>query len=306
MRALVTGGAGFIGSNLVDALVARGDDVHVLDDLSTGRRENVASEALLHEVDLRDAAAVEAVMTDSTPEVVFHLGAQIDVRVSVADPALDSAINVGGTVNVLEAARRAGVARVVNSSTGGGVYGGSGRGAAPPGEVPAAMSPYGQGKYAAEGYCGLYRRLYGMSTVSLRYANIYGPRQDPHGEGGVVAIFCGKLLEGGVPRVFGDGSQTRDYTYVGDVVAANLAAAAADVTGAYNVGTGVETTVLELIVALQGLGDGRPFAPEFMPERTGEVHRSCVDPSAAGAALGWRAEVALADGLERTLAPLRG
>jgi UDP-glucose 4-epimerase len=305
MRALVTGGAGFIGSNLVDALVARGDHVHVLDDLSTGRRENVAPEATLHEVDLRDAARVAAVIGAASADVVFHLGAQIDVRVSVADPALDAAINVGGTVNVLEGARKAGVRRIVNSSTGGAIYGDADRVPTPEDQVPAAMSPYGQGKFAAEGYCGLYRRLYGMSVVSLRYANIYGPRQDPHGEGGVVAIFCGRLLEGGVPTVFGDGLQTRDYTYVGDVVAANLAAASADVTGAYNVGTGVETTVLDLIAALREQGDGRPFEAEHLPERTGEVHRSCVDPSLARDVLGWKAEVALAEGLERTLAPLR-
>src|SRR3954447_2467910 len=188
MRALVTGGAGFIGSHVVDALLARGDDVHVLDDLSTGRRENVAPAAVLHEVDLRDGGRVAAGVGAAAPSVIFHLAAQIDVRVSVADPALDASINVGGTVNVLEAARRAGVARVVNSSTGGAIYGDSARVPTPEDEVPAAMSPYGQGKYAAEGYCGLYRRLYAMSTVSLRYANIYGPRQDPHGEGGVVAI----------------------------------------------------------------------------------------------------------------------
>jgi UDP-glucose 4-epimerase len=306
MRALVTGGAGFIGSNLVDALLARGDEVHILDDLSTGRRENVSSDAVLHEVDLRDATRVGAVLSSSTADVVFHLGAQIDVRVSVADPALDAAINVGGTVNVLEAARRAGVARVVNSSTGGAIYGDADRVPTPEDQVPAAMSPYGQGKYAAEGYCGLYQRLYGLSTVSLRYANVYGPRQDPHGEGGVVAIFCGKLLEGGVPRVFGDGLQTRDYTYVGDVVAANLAAAESSVEGAYNVGTGVETTVLDLIAALRPLGGDGPFEAEHLPERTGEVHRSCIDPSRARDALGWEAQVALAEGLERTLAPLRG
>jgi UDP-glucose 4-epimerase len=305
MRALVTGGAGFIGSNLVDALVARGDDVHVLDDLSTGKRENVAAGVPLHEVDLRDADRVSAVVGAVAPEAIFHLAAQIDVRASVADPARDCAINVGGTVNLLEAARRAGVARVVNSSTGGAIYGDADRVPTPEDQVPAAMSPYGQGKYAAEGYCGLYRRLYGMSVVSLRYANIYGPRQDPHGEGGVVAIFCGLLLEGGTPTVFGDGQQTRDYTYVGDVVAANLAAGASDVDGAYNVGTGVETSVLELIAALRALGGGRAFEAEYLPERTGEVHRSCVDPSKARDTLGWEAQVALADGLERTLATLR-
>jgi UDP-glucose 4-epimerase len=168
------------------------------------------------------------------------------------------------------------------------------------------MSPYGQGKHAAEGYCGLYRRLHGLSTVSLRYSNVYGPRQDPHGEGGVVAIFCGNRLEGGRPRVFGDGLQTRDYLYVGDVVAANLLAADSAWTGACNVGTGTETTVLELAAALAELDGGGAFAPVHVPERAGEVHRSAVDPALAREVLGWQARVGLAEGLRLTLATLRG
>jgi UDP-glucose 4-epimerase len=303
MKAFVTGGAGFIGSNLVDALVHRGDTVEVLDDLSSGKRENVApSGAVLHEADLRDGEQVAALVEAFAPDVIFHLGAQIDVRRAVADPRLDSDINVGGTISVLEAARRAGVARVVNSSTGGAIYGDAS--AIPTAEdfAPAPMAPYGQSKHAAEGYCGLYHRLHGVSTVSLRYANVYGPRQDPHGEGGVVAIFCGKLLEGGTPLAFGDGTQTRDYVYVGDVVAANLAAADSDWVGACNIGTGTETSVIALADALRELGDGNPFRVEYAPARPGEVVRSAVDPSLAGDVLGWRAEVPLDEGLRRTLA----
>src|SRR3954452_1825602 len=305
MKAFVTGGAGFIGSNLVDALLERGDSVEILDDLSTGRRGNLegalAAGAVLHEADLRDGERVAELVAAAAPEAIFHLGAQIDVRRAVADPRLDADINVGGTINVLEAARRAGVRRVVNSSTGGAIYGDAA--SIPTGEdyPPAPMAPYGQSKHAAEGYCGLYNRLHGVSAVSLRYANVYGARQDPHGEGGVVAIFCGKLIEGGAPVAFGDGMQTRDYVFVGDVVAANLAAATSDWVGSCNVGTGTETTVIALAEALRGLGDGQPFALEHAPERPGEVVRSAVDPGLAREVLGWEAQVSLGEGLRRTL-----
>ncbi len=304
MRALVTGGAGFIGSNLVDALVARGDEVEVIDDLSTGKSANLAAGVALHEIDLRDAERVAAVVAAARAGVIFHLGAQIDVRRAVSDPSADARINVEGTINVLEAARAAGVPRVVNSSTGGAIYGATDRVPTDESTVPAPMAPYGQSKYAAEGYCALYTRLHGLSTISLRYANVYGPRQDPHGEGGVVAIFCGKLLQGGRPKVFGDGGQTRDYVYVGDVAAANLAAAQAGETDPCNVGTGVETSVLELAEILRELGGGRPFEPEFAPARLGEIERSAVDPARARERLGWEPRVGLAEGLRLTLETL--
>ena len=309
MKAFVTGGAGFIGSNLVDALIARGDTVEVLDDLSTGKASNLegalAAGAVLHEADLRDGERLAELVAAAAPDVVFHLAAQIDVRRAVADPAFDAQVNVGGTINVLEAARRAGVPRVVNSSTGGAIYGDAGTIPTPEDHLAAPMAPYGQSKLAAEGYLGLYARLHGLSSVSLRYANVYGPRQDPHGEGGVVAIFCGKLAEGGTPVAFGDGRQTRDFIYVGDVVSANLAAAATDWAGSCNVGTGTETSVIELADALRALGNGTPFELSYAPARTGEIERSAVDPALAREALGWRAEVDLADGLERTLAGVR-
>jgi UDP-glucose 4-epimerase len=310
MKALVTGGAGFIGSNLVDALLVRGAGVDVVDDLSTGRRANLdealSRGAVLHEADIRDAEGLAAIVAASAPNVVFHLAAQIDVRVSVADPALDASINVGGTINVLEAARLANVPRVVFSSTGGAIYGEAPDVPTAEGATPAPMAAYGQGKWAAEGYVSLYGRLHGLSAASLRYANVYGPRQDPHGEGGVVAIFCGKLLEGGQPVAFGDGLQTRDYVYVGDVVSANLAAATSTWEGAVNIGTGTETTVLELAQILEGLrGDG-PFVPDRAPPRAGEVQRSAVDPALAREALGWEPRVELTDGLRRTLASLGG
>lgn len=310
MRCLVTGGAGFIGSNLVDALLARGDDVIVLDDLSTGRRENledaIAAGATLVEQDIRDGGAVAATVREAKPEAVFHLAAQIDVRKSVADPAFDASINVGGTANVLEGARAAGVQRVVFSSTGGAIYGEGDGQRLPLGEdAPIApMSAYGQSKFAGEGYLALYERLHGLSSVALRLGNVYGPRQDPLGEAGVIAIFCGKLQAGEPATVFGDGTQTRDYIYVGDVVAAMLSAAAATASGPINIGTGVETDVLELARQLGGLSEADGFEPEFAPPRTGEVQRISIDPARAGRDLDWKPKMGLERGLQLTLESL--
>jgi len=307
MKALVTGGGGFIGSNLSDALLARGDEVVVVDDLSTGRRENLdgalAEGAKLVEADIRDRAALEQLAAAEKPEVIFHLAAQIDVRKSIADPAFDASINVGGTANVLEAARAAGSRRIVFSSTGGAIYGeGDGQELPLAEDAPLAPeAPYGQSKLAGEGYLSLYERLYGLSTIPLRLGNVYGPRQDPLGEAGVIAIFCGKLRQGERPTVFGDGKQTRDYIYVGDVVAAMLAAAEAETTGAVNIGTGIETDVLELVSALGELGGSESFEPELAPPRTGEVQRISIDPARAASELGWRAKMSLSDGLRVTL-----
>jgi UDP-glucose 4-epimerase len=307
MRTLVTGGAGFIGSNLVDALIERGDEVTVVDDLSTGRRENLeealAAGAELVEGDIRDADAIATLADERKPEVVFHLAAQIDVRKSVADPAFDASINVGGTANVLEGARVAETRRIVFSSTGGAIYG-EGKGQALPLAEDAPLAPeapYGQSKFAGEGYLALYERLYGLSGVSLRLGNVYGPRQDPLGEAGVVAIFCGRLRAGERPTVFGDGRQTRDYIYVSDVVAAMLAAAGSEASGPINVGTGRETDVLELVRQLGELGGAEDFEPEFAPARTGEVQRISIDPARAERELGWRAEIELGQGLRLTL-----
>lgn len=307
MKALVTGGAGFIGSNLVDALLGRGDEVIVVDDLSTGRRENLdgalANGATLVEADIRDREALEELAGRERPEAIFHLAAQIDVRKSIADPAFDASINVGGTANVLEAARVAESRRFVFISTGGAIYGeGDGQQLPLSEDAPLAPeAPYGQSKYAGEGYLGLYERLYGLSTVALRLGNVYGPRQDPLGEAGVIAIFCGKLRGGERPTVFGDGKQTRDYIYVGDVVSAALAAAESEATGPINVGTGIETDVLELAHQLSELGGVDSFEPEFAPPRTGEVQRISIDPGRAKRELDWKAETGLEAGLRLTL-----
>jgi len=311
VKSLVTGGAGFIGSNLVDALVDRGDQVVVLDNLSTGRQTNIepaiSRGAKMVVEDIRDTKLVGSLLASETPDVVYHLAAQIDVRVSAAKPSFDAEINVLGTINMLEAAHDAGAKRFVFASTGGAIYGET-KVLPTPEDTPInSEAPYGQAKFAAEGYCGLWNRLHGLSTMSLRFGNVYGPRQDPLGEAGVVAIFCGKLYEGGTPTVFGDGRQTRDYVYVGDVVRAMMAAGESDVVGSFNVGRGEETSVLDLVEHLgrlgreRGLLNGNGFEAEFAPPRPGEVQRSCLDPSRTREVLGFKAEVDMEDGLRRTL-----
>ena len=312
MRALVTGGAGFIGSNLVDALVARGDEVAIVDDLSSGRRENLsgalAAGAQLHEGDIRDASFLGEVFGAARPEVVFHMAAQIDVRKSIEDPAFDAGVNVVGTVNVLEAARAAGAGKLVNTSTGGAIYGETDVMPTPETVTPLPMAAYGQSKQCAELYCAWFTRLHGLPTVTLRYGNVYGPRQDPAGEAGVIAIFAGRLLDGARPLIFGDGLATRDYTFVGDIVAANLAAAGnAGASGSYNVGTGVESSVLEVVAALRDAAgvEAAAFEPEHAQARLGELQRSSLDVSRARDELGFTAGTTLVQGMQATLEHLR-
>jgi len=293
---LVTGGAGFIGSNLADAVVADGRACHVVDDLSNGQAIRVPGEAELHETDIRDAAALAAIAAAAQPSTIFHLAAQADVRRAVEEPGYDADVNIIGTLNVLEAARAVN-ARVVFASTGGAAYGEyEGLPVPTPETAPTRpLSHYGMSKLAAEGYLGLYGRLYGLATTILRFSNVYGPRQDPHGEAGVVAIFVGRVLDGTPPRVYGDGRQTRDYVYVGDVVRAFLAAETGPAGETVNIGTGVESSVLDIIDALGWDGE-----IEFAPHRAGELDRSCLDPSKAERVLGWRSEVGLAEGLALT------
>jgi UDP-glucose 4-epimerase len=294
MRALVTGGAGFVGSNLVDALVARGDEVHILDSLVTGSRANVSDRAVFHEGDIRTDAA-EA-FAEARPEVCFHLAAQADVGTSVERPDHDADVNVIGTVRVLEAARDHGT-QVIFSSTGGAIYGecdGPAREDAP----RRPLSPYGISKLAGEEYLAGWNRLRGTNHVALRFANVFGPRQLPKLEGGVVAIFLDRIASGEPAVIFGDGEQTRDFVFVGDVVAGVLAAQG-QAGGVFNIGTGIETSVNQLHAACaQAAGtDGRPT---YAPARPGDVLRSVVDPSRAAEQLGWRARVSLAEGLRET------
>jgi UDP-glucose 4-epimerase len=301
MRILVTGGAGFIGSNTVDALVdANAGEVAVLDNLSSGKRHQVNAKARLHEVDLRDSAAVEQVVAAERPEVIYHLAAQMDVRRSVADPAFDAQVNLVGFLNLMEAARRHGLRRVIFASTGGAIYGEQEAFPCDEDHPCRPVSPYGIAKFATEKYLFFYRQQYGIDYLALRYANVYGPRQDPHGEAGVVAIFYARILDGRRCTIFGDGKQTRDYTFVGDVARANLRALTASASGiALNIGTGHETSVNSLYEALAGVaGEARP--PEYDAARPGEQIRSVISAARAGEILGWKPEFDLAAGLERT------
>lgn len=305
-RALVSGGAGFIGSHVADRLLAEGYQVEILDNLSSGRRENLPKGAVFHQMDIgsEDAARI---VREGRFDVLCHLAAQIDVRKSVTDPVADARINVLGSLNLLEAVRSGGHAtRVVFSSTGGAIYGDF---------VPIPSledmpkdpeSPYGIAKFSVELYLAYYARVHRLDTVSLRYSNVYGPRQDPHGEAGVVAIFCNRMLKGEPLTVFGDGLQTRDYVFAGDVARANVAAATVPLPAprqvdvrAFNIGTGRETSVLELAATLQRAA-GSSVPVHHTPARAGELPRSTVSIEKAMESLGWRPEVNLEDGLRMT------
>ena len=299
MRSIVTGGAGFIGSHVVDALVARGDEVAVIDSLVHGKEENVSG-AELHVRDIREP--LDDIFDAVRPEAVFHLAAQADVRVSVEHPVEDAEVNVLGTVRILEAARRHG-ARVVFSSTGGAIYGESVEPARE--DSPCEpLSPYGTAKLAGEEYIRSFNRLYGTRHIALRYGNVYGPRQDPHGEAGVVAIFLGALARGEQAKIFGDGLQTRDYVYVGDVARATTSTLGQD-SGVFNVGTGRETSVVELYELCAKVA-GSDTPAEHAPARLGELQRSFLDPERAAHELGFSAMVDLEDGLRATWDWIRG
>ncbi len=306
MRILVTGGAGFIGSNTVDGLVrAGGHEISVLDSLATGKREQVNPAARFHHVDLRDADAVKRVIEAEKPEVIFHLAAQMDVRRSVADPVYDAQVNLVGFLNMMEAARRNGVRRIIFSSTGGAIYGEQEAFPCDESHPARPVSPYGVAKLSTESYLFFYKAEYEIDYVALRYANVYGPRQDPHGEAGVVAIFCGRLLAGSPCTIYGDGEQTRDYTFVGDVVRANLAALRSDAGGPINVGTAVETSVNDLYAMLAEAA-GVKTPPQYAPARPGEQRRSVISPARAEKLLGWKPEVTLRDGIGETLRFFKG
>jgi UDP-glucose 4-epimerase len=300
VRSIVTGGAGFIGSHVVDALIARGDEVAVIDSLVHGKEENVASGAELLVRDIREP--LDDIFDAVRPKAVYHLAAQADVRVSVEHPVEDAEVNVLGTVRILEAARRHG-AQVVFSSTGGAIYGEC---VEPAGEDSPCepLSPYGTAKLAGEEYVRSFNRLYGTRHIALRYGNVYGPRQDPHGEAGVVAIFLGALARGEQAKIFGDGLQTRDYVYVGDVARATTSTVGQD-SGVFNVGTGRETSVVELYELCAKVA-GSDTPAEHAPARLGELQRSFLDPDRAAHELGFSAMVELEDGLRATWDWIRG
>jgi UDP-glucose 4-epimerase len=297
-KVLVTGGAGFIGSHVADALVERGYKVHVLDDLSSGLRANVPEPAVLHELDVRDPAVADLFRSERF-EILVHHAAQMDVRRSVADPVFDADVNLRGLLNLMEAGRASGLKKVIFASTGGAIYG-------EPAYVPQdeehplrPLSPYGVTKLASEKYLYYYKHVHDIPFVALRYGNVYGPRQNPHGEAGVVAIFCNLLLDGGQPVINGDGEQTRDYVFVSDVVKANLAALDSKHTGVFNVGTGLETSVNRLFSRLRD-----ELAPAVREEhgeaKAGEQRRSVLSFERARNLLGWQPVVNVKDGLRMT------
>ena len=299
MKILVTGGAGFIASHISDAYIAAGHEVVIVDDLSSGKRGNLPAAAKFYHADIRTPEARE-ILRNERPQVLSHHAAQMDVRKSVADPAFDASVNVLGMINMLEGAREVGIEKVLFASSGGATYGEQS-------EFPAAeshphdpLSPYGITKATGEHYLFYYHAVYGMPYVALRYANVYGPRQDPHGEAGVVAIFSERLLEGKAPVINGDGKQTRDYVFVGDVVRANLSALDKPYVGPLNIGTGIETDVNTLYAHLRVL-TGSPHPAQHGPAKAGEQRRSVIAIGRAAEALGWRPEVPLEEGLRRTV-----
>lgn len=301
MRILVTGGAGFIGSHTVDALVREGHDLAVLDDLSAGRREQVNPAARFFKADLRDAGAINEIVGRERPETIYHFAAQMDVRRSVAEPSFDASVNLVGFLNLIEAGRRSGLRRVIFSSTGGAIYGEQEVFPCTEDHPVRPLSPYGVAKLATEKYLYFYRAEYGLEYLALRYANVYGPRQDPHGEAGVVAIFCGRVLAGQQVTIFGDGEQTRDYLFVGDIVRANVAALSCEISGEFNIGTGIETSVNRLYQELAAAA-GSDLQPVHAPRRAGEQRRSVISAARAAEHLRWRPEIPLAQGLRATFA----
>jgi UDP-glucose 4-epimerase len=303
MKVLITGGAGFIGSNVCDAFVAAGHEVVALDNLSTGRRENVSTGVRLIEADILDGD-LKGILTAERPEVVSHHAAQIDVRKSVADPAFDAQINLVGMLRLLEACRAASVRRVLFASSGGACYGEQDVFPAGEDQPTRPVSPYGVAKAAGELYLHFYRVQYELSFAALRYANVYGPRQNPHGEAGVVAIFGERLLAGQPCTIYGDGAQTRDFVYVGDVARANVVAAASSAIGPFNIGTGRETSVEALYRAL-AKECGSTAAPRHAGAQPGEQRRSVIDPSRAREQFGWIPQVTLEAGVKETVAWLR-
>ena len=298
MKILVTGGAGFIGSHVVDGFLAAGHEVRVIDDLSTGKRANLNAKATFYNVDIRSAEIAD-IFAKEKPDVVCHHAAQMDVRRAVREPQFDASVNVVGSVNVLESARQSGVKKITYASTGGAVYGEPASLPVDEGHAIAPLSPYGLTKHTFEDYLALYRRLYGCAYTVLRYPNVFGPRQDPHGEAGVVAIFIQKMMAGEQPTIFGDGTKTRDYVYIDDIVAANLLAIEAK-DDVYNLGWGKEVSDYQIFCAVRE-ALGVTAEPRFGQKRPGEIDRVCLDSQRIYRDLGWRPHVSLAEGVVRTV-----
>ncbi|HEX9155475.1 MAG TPA: NAD-dependent epimerase/dehydratase family protein [Nitrospira sp.] len=299
MKVLVTGGAGFIGSHLVDRLVQEGHEVIIVDNLATGKRRNINRAARFYKLDIQ-SWRLERVFRNERPNVVMHLAAQMDVRKSVEDPMFDAQVNILGTLNVLQQAVRHGVRKVVFSSSGGAIYGEQEIFPAPESHVTNPLSPYGLSKLCGEQYLSYYQRISGLQVVSLRYANVYGPRQDPEGEAGVVAIFIQKLLNNEQAVINGNGRQTRDFVFVEDVVEANLAMMGQETQGTYNVGTGVETSINDLFrILIQHTGS--TCKEVHGPAKKGEQARSVIDSAKLRHELSWEPKTGLSEGLKTTV-----
>jgi len=298
MKILITGGAGFIGSSVADAYLEAGHEVVIVDNLYSGKRENIPAKARFHEIDIVSPKIAD-VLDSERPDVVSHHAAQMDVRLSVASPTFDAEVNVLGTIRLLEASVKSGVKRVIFASTGGATYGEQEHFPARETDHQNPVSPYGISKRSGELYLFYYHAMHGLPYVALRYGNIYGPRQDPHGEAGVVAIFCEKILRGEAPRINGDGRQTRDYVFIEDIVRANLEALSRSFVGPVNIGTGIETDVVTLAERLIA-HSGKPITATHGPAKIGEQKRSVIDPSLAKRVLGWEPRVPVAEGLPRT------
>jgi len=304
MKVLVTGGAGFIGSHLVDRLIEEGHQVVVVDNLSTGKKKNLNKEAVFYKMDIL-SSRLERVFQKERPEIISHHAAQMDVRKSVSDPAFDAKSNILGLLNLLECAVKNGARRVIFASSGGAIYGDQLEFPASESHVTAPLSPYGVSKLSSEHYLYYYQKVCGLEYTALRYANVYGPRQDPFGEAGVVAIFAQKLLKGEQPTLNGNGMQTRDYVFVRDVIEANMAVMNRKVNDTFNVGTGIETSVNQLFQRLSEI-TGSNLKEIHGPEKKGEQKRSCLDAKKIYNALEWEPTVSLKEGLETTVDYFRG
>jgi len=304
MKVLITGGAGFIGSNIADALVENGHDVIIVDNLSSGKKKNIPEKAKFYKIDITDGNLVDTIIKKEKPDVIDHHAAQIDVRKSVEDPAYDARVNVIGALNLLESARKHKVKKIIFASSGGTIYGEVGK-VAPTELSPGnPLSPYGITKFTVEHYLNFYHIIHGLDFTVLRYANVYGPRQDPHGEAGVVAIFSGRMLANDDVTIFGDGKQTRDYVFVSDVVAANVAALTKGGNQIINIGTGCATSVNTLCETMASIAQYK-HKPTYKPARAGELNRSLLDASKAKKILNWEPKVTLKEGLQFTIGYFR-
>ncbi len=299
MRTLVTGGAGFIASHIADRLLEEGHDVAIVDNLATGKRANLPPKARFHEIDIRDPALAD-VFIEERPEIVIHHAAQMDVRRSVAEPAYDADVNLLGTLNLLERCREHGTRKVVYAGTGGAMFGEAAYLPVDERHPVMPISPYGVSKHTVEHYLHAYRVNFGLDYTVLRYPNVYGPRQDPHGEAGVVAIFALQMLDGGQPLIFGDGSKTRDYCFVSDIVQANMLATDRGGAGLFNIGRGVEVSDLEVFETVRA-AVGSTVHPQFAPTRPGEVEHIALDATHAGRELGWEWKVGFQEGVEKAV-----